>query len=480
MKTFPFEFSKVLEWTGAQHLLGRTMIPVVGISTDSRKINPGQLYLALKGPNFDGNNFIADVIQKGASSILTSSMPEPDFLNQLRRQGITVGLVEDGLKALQSLAENYRRQFSIPIVGITGSCGKTTTKDIAFELLEEKSPILKNEGTLNNHFGVPLTLLELRSQHQVCCLELGTSAPGEISNLASIAQPTMGVVLNVGPAHLKMLKSLEGVLEEKWSLIETLRGGVGIFNEDDPLLREKAKNYSGPLFSFGIYHGGQLQASKIEFLQDLSTRFVVIFQGEELGVIKIPFVGLHNIYNVLAALSIGHILGVSWESMMRKASVLKLPSMRWEMIQAGGVLIINDAYNANPQSMSSALETFHALRVDGKKIFVCGDMLDLGEVEYHWHRSLAQDVLKSEVNLLITVGPLSRLMAQWVKDKGFPKTACFSYEKYDEALHRLLEVVTGSDAVLVKGSRAMGLEKVVEGLLQSLQAKHPHPEHVGF
>jgi UDP-N-acetylmuramoyl-tripeptide--D-alanyl-D-alanine ligase len=309
---------------------------------------------------------------------------------------------------------------------------------------------------------------------------MGTSAPGEIRNLVSIASPSLGAILNIGPAHLKMLKNLEGVLTEKWALIEGLNGGMGIYCEDDPLLREKAKEHAGPLFSFGIYHGRHLRASSIEFLPDLSTRFAVIFQGEQLGVIKIPFVGLHNIYNVLAAMSIGHILGVSWDVMIQKASVLKLPSMRWEIRKANNVLVINDAYNANPQSMSSALETFHALRVDGKKIFVCADMLDLGEGEFHWHRILAQDILKSEVNVLITVGPLSRLTAQWAKEKGFSKTACFSFDHHEEAFRRLTEVVASSDAVLIKGSRAMGMEKIVEGLIQSLQAGRHQAEHVGF
>ncbi|MBI3277471.1 MAG: UDP-N-acetylmuramoyl-tripeptide--D-alanyl-D-alanine ligase [Chlamydiae bacterium] len=481
MENFIFTFSEVLEWTQARLLAGDQTLPLKGVSTDSRKIGAGELFIALTGPHYDGNDFVENALLKGAGAFLINRISSPFFLDQCREKLIPIAWVEDGLKAIQSLAHHYRRRFSIPVVGVTGSCGKTTTKEMLATFLEALGPCLKNEGTLNNHLGVPLTLLKLESFHQSCCVEMGTSSPGEIQKLVELAQPNLGVVLNVGPAHLKMLGDLEGVLTEKWQMIEGLSGGIGIYNEDDPLLRKRAKNYSMPLMSFGIYQGGDLRASRIEFLGNHSTRFALIFHEKELGAVRVPFIGLHHLYNVLAAMCVGYKLEIPWEVMMEKAEHLKLPQMRLEMIKESGVLIFNDTYNANPQSMKAALETLGTLRANGKKIFVCGDMLDLGSEEILWHRNLAKEVIAAQVDLLIPVGPLANLVGEESRKMGLSKSAIFLTESPEEALQVLLEKTFESDVVLVKGSRAVGMEKVVRGLMDELRhRKMEKVVEVGF
>lgn len=466
MTNAAFTFEQVLNWTGAKHLLGRKAEPFEGVSIDSRKTQKGEIFFSIRGPRFDGNNFILEAVQRGATGVVVSRVPETSVFDPLRRQGIAVALVEDGVKTLQVLAQNYRKQFSIPVIGVTGSCGKTTTKEIIHSFLEELGPSLKNEGTLNNHIGLPLTLLGLRNYHRSCSLEMGTSSPGEIAHLVSLAGPTMGVLLNIGAAHLKMLGSLDGVLEEKSALMKGVGSGVCVYNMDDPLLKKSSSTWAGPLVSFGIYSGGQFQAARIEFYRNHSIRFMLLFEGQELGMVKIPVLGVHNVYNVLAAMAVGHTLGVSLEAMIEKAASLTLPPMRWEVSKLNGLTVINDAYNANPQSMNSALETFKLLRVDGRKIFVCGDMLDLGDEERYWHRTLSQAVVDSGVDFLVTVGPLAALVAQAAREKGFSKGAAFTCEDHVQALACLSEIMSDTDAILVKGSRLMGMEKIVEGLIK--------------
>lgn len=473
MRDFQFSFADVLNWTQGRHLLGSKTISFTGVSTDSRTLKAGELFIALKGPNFNGNDFLKEAVQKGASGILASSSPSPDLLDELRRQGVALAGVEDGLKSVQKLAENYRKLFSIPIVGITGSCGKTTTKDIVHVFLETLGPCLKNEGTLNNHLGVPLTLLRLRPEHKTCVLEMGTSSSGEIQRLASLASPTLGAILNIGSAHLKMLRDMEGVLHEKWTLLESNGSTLGIYNEDDPLLKNEAKQSVRKLWSFGIYEGGMLRASNIESFKNQSTRFSLIFQGEEVGVVKVPFLGLHHVYNVLAAMLVGHALGVSWDEMVQKAQALKLPKMRWEVVKLNGLCVINDAYNANPKSVRCALEAFQLLKTEGKKIFVFGDMLDLGEEGPDLHRSLASDLLKSDVDILVTLGPLSASLLEAVREKGFLKGAGFSFETHEEVIHCLESIAGSSDALLFKGSRGMGMERIAEAFLAQFKRDHP-------
>jgi UDP-N-acetylmuramoyl-tripeptide--D-alanyl-D-alanine ligase len=461
-------FQNVLDWTGARHVLGRKPMSLAAVSVDSRTIQPSEIFVALSGPTYNGNDYAAEAVKKGAAAVLLSEIPSDGILDDFRKKGIAVGIVPNGLKAVQHMAAEYRKNFAIPIVGITGSCGKTTVKDFAHSIFQAQGTALKNEGTLNNHLGVPLTLLKLRRNHKACFLEMGTSSPGEIRYLTQIAAPTHGVLLNIGAAHLRMLKDLQGVLNEKWALIESVSPNRAVLNEDDPNLQKKIQNSPGCI-SFGIYSGGQIQASKIEFYKNEFSRFVVLFEGKELGLIKVPFVGLHNIYNVLAALSIGYALGLDWSFMMKHIARLQLPSMRWETQKVNGVVVINDAYNANPKSMASALDTFGKMNVEGKKIFVCGDMLDLGSDEEYWHRSLGTEVVKAGVHILITVGVMSKWVGESAREKGFSKNSVFSCENHQEVLDVLKSFISSGDTVLVKGSRGMSLEKAVELLNKHLQ-----------
>ncbi|MCG8431997.1 MAG: UDP-N-acetylmuramoyl-tripeptide--D-alanyl-D-alanine ligase [Candidatus Omnitrophica bacterium] len=432
---------------------------ITGISTDTRTIRPSQAFLALKGRNYDGHAFIGDALEGGARCVIGSDASLLSSCSSKYARACMIA-VEDTTRALGDIARRHRDRFDLPVIAVTGSNGKTTTKDMIACCLSGKCRVLKTEGTRNNHIGVPLTLLKLKASCGCAVLELGTNHPGEISYLAHIARPTLGVITNIGPSHLEHLGSLAGVLREKYSMSKYLNGpAVMVLNADDPMLeREIRKPRAGLVtLSYGI-------TNRADFSGRICSvkRKAVRLRINDRRAVTLPAWGMHNVYNALAALAVAAIMGIPYRDSAARLQEFRLPSRRLNVSCIRDVLIIDDTYNSNPLSLIRALETLRDIRVKGRKIFVMGDMLELGEQEELFHRE-AGEALSRVCDALITVGKLSRFAADAAQMFGFNTEQIFTCASAPEArdiLLRKLRPVSG-DVVLVKGSRSMAMEKVL-------------------
>jgi UDP-N-acetylmuramoyl-tripeptide--D-alanyl-D-alanine ligase len=406
------EILKTLKGSSIKHPASRV---INGISTDTRTIRRGDLFIPLKGEKFDGKKFTAQALQKGASVLE----------------------VDDGLKALQELAAYQRRKFKIPIIGVTGSVGKTTTKDMIAAILSQEMPVLKNEENYNNEIGVPLTLLKLSKKHKAAVIEMAMQGLGEIELLARIARPTISVVTNIGEAHLEFLKTKKNIAKAKAEIFRFLTNkDYAVINADDEYFENLISNIKCPIsniLTFSI-----IEKAKIT--------------PRELNGIKLPLPGEHNIYNALAAIAAAKILKVKKSSVKRGLESFRPSSKRWDVINnRDGIKIINDTYNANPQSMAASLKTLAALK--GRKIAVLGDMFELGGRTAAAHKRIGALSRKLGIDLLFSIGSASRSMR-----------ADYHFAKKAEAIKKLKQIIRPGDRILVKASRGMRLEDVVEAL----------------
>ncbi len=388
---------------------------IKNLSTDTRTIHPGDLFVPLKGPNFDGRKFIPEAIRKGASVLE----------------------VKDGLKALQDLAAYHRSKFNIPIIGITGSVGKTTTKDMIASIFSQEMATLKNEENLNNEIGVPLTLLRLTKKHKAAVIEMAMQRPGEIEELALIARPNVSVVTNIGEAHLEFLKSKRNVAKAKAEIFKYLKkGDHAVINQDDEYfehLRSRVAGRGTRIVTFGILEKANVTPEKLKG-------------------IKLPLPGEHNIYNALAAIAVAKILGLKKTSVKKGLESFRPSSRRMDIIiRPDGVKIINDTYNANPQSMAAALKVLSSL--EGRKIAVLGDMYELGKQTRNAHRRIGKLTRELRIDRLISIGKLSRDM-----------NADHHFSSQGAAIKKLKQLIHPGDQILIKASRGMHLEEIVEAL----------------
>jgi UDP-N-acetylmuramoyl-tripeptide--D-alanyl-D-alanine ligase len=433
---------------------------IKGVSIDSRKIREGELFVAIKGDRFDGHDFVPEVMKKGAwGAIVDRSMLEAQF-------GKFGGLpniipVEDTLRALQEISFLHRKKFSLSMVGITGSNGKTTTKEMAAGILKQQGPVLKNEGNLNNHIGVPLTLMKLEKDHRAAVVEMGMSAPGEIDLLARLVNPDVGVITNIGPAHLEFLGSLDRVAEAKAELLGNIRdGGTAVLNADDPYFAALKQKWNGRVISFGIDQRADIKASGIK--QDGEfTDFTLDAKGSTVNV-RLRTVGRHNIYNALAAAAAAVAVGMPLESIKRGLDEFAPVAMRSELKVVKGRTVLADHYNANPGSVKAALETLVTLRPGARSVAVLGDMLELGPSAGEDHRAIGRIAAHLGVDVLIAVGPLAKLMLEGAHEAGMPRERLFAAGSHAEAAVRLAKESKNGDAVLIKGSRGMKMEKILE------------------
>lgn len=428
-------------------------IDLAAISTDSRAISAGQFFLPLKGDNFSGEDFIDDAFDKGAIGVLTSDA-EP------KAQGPDkiIIIVKDTLKALQKIAHAHREKFNIPVIGVTGSNGKTTAKDMMAKILSPKYNVLKNEGTKNNQIGLPQTLLKLNKEHEICILEMGTNHMGEIRVLADIARPDIVVITNIGPSHLKFLKDLEGVFESKKEIFEFLGDdSIAVLNGDDEYL-SKVKSNKFKIKRFGLDKGNDFQASivstekgKIDFLVNDKAPFVL------------NMAGVHNVYNALAAIAVADHFNLDYDSMKKELAGYTPTYMRMNIKDIDGVVIIDDAYNSNPLSMRAALETVRSYPAKAKWI-VSGDMLELGEKEDYFHSMIGEAIAKGGFDGLLTFGKLSQKTSSAALESGMIKDRVWHCSDREEIAAILRKVAKAGDCILIKGSRAMKMEEVIENL----------------
>lgn len=443
---------EILEATGGELVRGNPDDYIAGVSIDSRTLKKGDIFICIKGERFDGHDFIPPAIKNGAAAIIFCRAKELTAAGKIPRNCIAV---KNTITALSNLACYHRKRFSIPVIGITGSNGKTTTKEMLACLLSTSYAVLKNEGTQNNIIGLSLTLLRLNASHKIAVLELGTNHSGEIKELCRICAPSAGLITNIGPAHLEFLGDEKGVLKEKWELIEDLRfPRIGILNADDGLLRDKLSGNTDALFTFGVKNKADFMARRI-LSKDRKTRFFIKNYPIELKTLSKV-----NVYNALAAYALARIFGIDARDIMSKFSQFEFPKSRFQLKRINGFTVIDDAYNANPASFYNAIDAFNNLRARGRKIAVIGDMLELGKKSERAHRQIGRALGESAVSMLIGVGRLSHIACDAARTGGLNSKVIYKCRTTGEARGIVSGLLRKGDVVLLKGSRAMRLEEI--------------------
>ena len=424
---------------------------IESITTDSRQAAEGCLFVAVKGERVDGHDFIPSVFEKGAACVVCEREPEHPSGSWIQ--------VKSSLQAIKDMAEFYRKQLDIQVVGITGSVGKTSTKEVIASVLSEKYRLLKTLGNFNNELGLPLTVFRLREEHQIAVLEMGISDFGEMHRLSKIARPDVCVITNIGQCHLEYLKDRDGVLRAKSEIFDFMQpeGRIVLNGDDDKLSAVQEVKGVNPLF-FGVESGREIYADEIEprGLKGIRCR---IHAGEESFGVQIPIPGFHMVLNALAATAVGISMGLTTEQV--KSGIEKLQSLggRFHMIEKGDMLIIDDCYNAIPVSMKASLDVLKD--AERRTVAVLGDMFELGENEASLHREVGVYAGEKGINLLICTGELSSHMAEAAIRAGGCETVVHvpNLERLMEVLPRLVQ---GDDTILVKASHGMHFEKVVE------------------
>ncbi|MEI7704842.1 MAG: UDP-N-acetylmuramoyl-tripeptide--D-alanyl-D-alanine ligase [Deltaproteobacteria bacterium] len=433
-----------------------------GISTDTRSIPAGSAFVALRGERFDAHDFLTDAARAGAACAVvardrTASDPP----------GLPLLAVDDTLRALGGIARWHRLRHAIPVVGVTGSNGKTTTREMIAAILATRGPVWKTEGNLNNEVGVPLTLLGLRPEHQAAVIEMGMSARGEIARLAAIAEPWVGVVTNALPAHLATLGSLDAVADAKGELYRGLPAdGIAVANADDPRMLHRARKSGRRLLTFS--GGGDPKADVVVLGllgQDaLGMRFRLGIGTKEVEV-GLPLVGEHNAGNAAAAAAAALALGCTDREIVRGLAGVRTVGRRLRVERLpSGVLLVDDCYNANPASMRAALRTVRQLAGAGRALAALGDMLELGPTEEELHRELGRDAAAAGLASLATFGPRARHTREAAVAAGMAEAEAFHTEDPQALAAFLRERLRPGDTLLVKGSRGMKLERLVEAL----------------
>jgi len=438
-----------------------------GVSIDSRTVGAGELFFCITGDRFDGHAFIESALDKGAAGVI---LADP---GRLPRSAPPAGngknffaiRTPDTLAALQKLARQHRQRVPARVVAVTGTNGKTTTKEMIASIAAMKFRTHKTRGNLNNHIGLPLTVLAMSPSDEVAVLEMGMSAAGEIRRLAEIAGPDIGVITNISEGHLVHLASLKNVQAAKGELFDALgEEDTAIVNADDPLVRELALKLRARRITFGIDNKADVRGQAIRSLGENGYEFTASVGSHEFPV-RLPFPGACNVANALAAMAAGLALGLGPEHMAEGLKQTRLPAQRHEVHRHEGLIVINDAYNANPQSMRAALATLAGYPVTGRKFFVIGDMLELGCREEALHKALGEEIASQPIGGLVTVGKLAGLAARAALAQGMDENSVKAFATRGEAVDYLKQTTRSGDCLLIKGSRGAGMEEVVRGLL---------------
>jgi UDP-N-acetylmuramoyl-tripeptide--D-alanyl-D-alanine ligase len=431
-----------------------------GVSIDSRTIKRENLFVAIPGERFDGHQFVSEAAKRGANLVILSQ-EKTNQVNKEKLEGTPAVLVKDARKALRDIALWHRNKFGVPTVAVTGTNGKTTTKDMIAQVLSSEFRVLKSIRSYNNLVGVPLTLFEMNSDTEVLVLELGMSNPGEIGVLTRTAKPNLGVITNIGPAHLESMESLEKIARAKFELLDNMPlPHTAVLNADDEFLAQRIKEAKEKTVSFAIKNEADFKASELTTTDE---GYIVFKVNGEFN-IDLKLLGEHNVYNALAAFAVGTLMGVEEAKIKRSLQRYKPSEFRMELVRLGKVKVINDSYNANPVSMANALKTLRQLKSEGRRIAVLGDMLELGEKTFDYHLELGRSVAESKIDLLLTVGKHSSAIADGAQQYGMSPERIFGFDDNQKVSAYLLENLKAGDLVLIKGSRRMKLEEVVLSL----------------
>jgi UDP-N-acetylmuramoyl-tripeptide--D-alanyl-D-alanine ligase len=441
----------------------------VGYSIDTRTLAPGELFFAIRGPKFDGHQFVPQAFERGAVAAVVEERFRAGRTEDWAQALIPVG---NTTEALQRLALGVRRKWGRRLVAITGSTGKTTTKELIAAVLARRLAVLKSPGNLNNDFGLPLALLALTLEHDVAVMELAMSAPGEIARLARIAEPQVGVVTNVAPVHLEFFASVDAIGQAKRELVENLSsqggGSTAVLNQDDARVRAFAAGFAGHVVTFGLGEGADFQGWELQTAPGNGTLFRVKgpwFDGE----FFLPLPGRHNVLNGLAAIAVSSLFGLPLGDMQRALAEFRTLPQRSEILTlSGGVTVINDCYNSNPVAMESMLDTLGTWPA-ARRIVVAGEMRELGSTSPDWHRDVGRKCARSRVDWLLAVQGDARFFLEGAVEAGMRATQTKFFEAPQEAGEFCRTLLRPADVVLVKGSRAVGLEKVIQLLRSNLE-----------
>lgn len=458
-----FTINEIAAATGGR-IIGTSAGEVAAVSTDSRSVAPGQLFVPLRGERFDGHTFIQDVAEKG----ITVVMAEEGWLKgHPIPESITCIAVRNTLRGLGDLAAEWRRRFDIPIIAVTGSNGKTTVKEMLGAILELTGPGLKTSGNLNNLIGLPQMLFQLRPEHRWAVLEMGMSEPGEIDRLASIATPHVGIVLNALPAHLQSMGTVEAVAAAKGELLHRISdGGLAVVNADDSRVASLSQNASARRISFGIDRG-EVRAREITSLGLEGQRFLLVTPHGEAAV-HLKACGRHSVYNALAATA-ALLEKVDLTTIVAGLEAFIPYSGRFRIERLGGITLVDDSYNANPASTKAALETLNQIAAAGHRIAVLGDMLELGEHGVEAHRAVGAVAGRSVDRLYLTGELMVKHAAEGALLADMPAKAVICCGSHREIAELLLQTATDGDVILIKGSRGMTMEKVAAELKNLMQ-----------
>ena len=448
-----FTDAEVVLATGARILQqGRRDMLYRNVTTDTRTVGEDDLFAALKGEKFDGHDFIEQAVSDGAAGVIVEDAarlyPDGDY---------TIFVVKNTRKAYQDLALFHRRRFSIPVVAVTGSAGKTSTRALIATVLEQKYNVLQTEKNFNNEIGLPRTLLQLTKEHGVCVVELGMRGLGQIKELADIAEPTVGVVTNVGKSHIELLGSQAQIAKAKGELVEALGSdGTAVLNQDDKRVAAMAGKCKGKVVGFGIINDAPVMAGTIKNSEKGLSFTCRCF--DQVIDVHMAVIGTHNVYNALAAVAVGRLLGLSEHQMQKGLAEYKGVPMRQELVNIDNVVFVNDAYNANPASMKEAVDTLVTL-TGGRKIAVLGGMLELGDWAEKEHEKIGTYLADKKVDILIALGDEARFMAKAAKAAGMNEV--YTVTTHAEAAAVLRRIMRQGDTVLLKGSRGFAMEKIL-------------------
>lgn len=448
------------------------------ISIDSRTLIPGDLFFAIVGSNFDGHDFIIEAFGKGAvGAVVCKDASTLQQNEQIDKNKIIIE-VKNTIFALQDWSKNYKDKFNTVNICVTGSNGKTTTKEIIAHILSQKFPLLKTSGNYNNEIGIPLTLLQLNKSHKLLVAEMGMRGLGEINALTNFITPDLAVVTNIGEAHIGLLGSKDNIFKAKSELLQSLKkDGIAIINRDDPYFSktlEIVKNKK--VYTFGVENMSDIMACNVRLVSNKGMRFTLVIQNDIRKEIYFPLLGRHNIYNALAATAVAFALGTELDLIERGLSSFKQLDLHMQLSNFyQGIKILNDSYNASPLSVKSALETLIEVAQNNRKIAILGDMLELGEKSDFYHQEIGEKVAKLSIDILITVGSGGKIIAQSSKEKGMTEERVFSFEKNEKInlAKKLLSLTKPGDFILLKGSREMKMEEILEFWRREYKKNNP-------
>ncbi|MBN1353000.1 UDP-N-acetylmuramoyl-tripeptide--D-alanyl-D-alanine ligase [candidate division KSB1 bacterium] len=440
-------------YKGEEHRLDQK---IGQIAIDSRKVGRGDLFIAIRGERLDGHQFVPAAIQSKALAVVV----EQEWYNRQGEKTLDGHyiVVPDTLLALQEFSKTYRRKFHIPVIGLTGSVGKTTTKEMMAAILSRKFNVHKNEGNLNNHFGVPLTLCQLTDKHEIAIIEMGANHFGEIARLAEIAEPTHAIITAIGRAHLEFFGSLEGVAQAKLELFDAIKNtGVAFVNADDPMIVGKMPPLKKAV-SFGFENQADVHAEVIGTDEWGCVTFTLT--GLK---IRLRTPGMHQAKNALAAACVGLHFGIDAREIKTALESYAPFAKRMEILETKGIHILNDCYNSNPDSAGAALHVLNGMKIAVRKIAVLADMLELGDLGEEEHRKIGELIGQLKCDALFGFGPLTRFTVEAAK-KALAEGANH-FENKHKLIHQLKQYLSVGDAVLIKGSRGMAMEEVTDALL---------------